>query len=195
MPANVVTGAKAIIKLDGVVAGYATGISVTEVTLNGRVDSLGFVDTREIVPIGRQVSATCNFIRIFQTSDSNGPVFEDETTTDEALVLNTSADVASTNAGRTDEVLLKRPFDLEIIDTTPQRNDADAAEDEKVIYTVKGCLPAAQSIVVDRGSLMGVQVTLDATHLIRHRTDSGEASYLAAVAEARSNADAEERDA
>ena len=35
--ANVITGAKAIVKIGGQTVGYATGISITESTLNGRV--------------------------------------------------------------------------------------------------------------------------------------------------------------
>jgi len=180
MPANVVTGAKAVVKIDGVVAGYATGISVTEVTLNGRVDSLGYVDTREIAPIGRQVSATCNFIRIFPTTADNGPQNEEALTTDESLILNTTRDLGNNNAFRTDEVLLKKPFDLQIVDTSPSGSPSNTAGVEEVIYTVVGCRPSAQSIVVDRGSLMGVQVTLDALHLVRHETEAGRTAREAA---------------
>ena len=164
--ANVITGAKAMVKIGGKTVGYATGIQVTEVLMNGRIDSLGFIDTRELALIGRQVTATVNFIRIFQTTigpNGDGP---GEGTVDEAPLLNTEQFAQSDARTRTDNAFAidkQQGFDLEIVDTQPNNG-----QDEAVIYTVKGCKPAAHSIVVDRGSLMGVQVSLDALYLIRH---------------------------
>lgn len=166
--ANVITGAKAMVKMAdsaGVMrtVGYATGIQITEVLLNGRIDSLGFVDTRELALIGRQVSATVNFIRIFQTTASDGP---GEGTTDETNALNSVNPLDATDRARTDtafEIDKQQGFDLEIVDTQPNNG-----QEETTIYTLKGCKPSAHSIVVDRGSLMGVQVSLDALYLIRH---------------------------
>jgi|13_taG_2_1085334.scaffolds.fasta_scaffold00557_13 hypothetical protein len=170
--ANVITGAKAMVKMAdsaGVMrtVGYATGIQITEVLLNGRIDSLGFIDTRELALIGRQVTATVNFIRIFQTNyadtGGDGP---GEGTVDEGVSLNTERSVTATARARTDNAFAidkQQGFDLEIVDTQP--NDG---ANERVIYTLKGCKPSAHSIVVDRGSLMGVQVSLDALYLIRN---------------------------
>ncbi len=169
--ANVITGAKAMVKMAdsaGVMrtVGYATGIQITEVLLNGRIDSLGFVDTRELALIGRQVSATVNFIRIFQTiggPNADGP---GEGTVDESNALNSVNPSDATDRDRTDTAFAidkQQGFDLEIVDTQPNNG-----QDETTIYTLKGCKPSAHSIVVDRGSLMGVQVSLDALYLIRH---------------------------
>lgn len=173
--ANVITGAKAMVKIGGETVGYATGIQITEVLLNGRIDSLGFIDTRELALIGRQVTATVNFIRIFQTTANaiagrpqlaggDGP---GEGTVDETPALNTESSEVASARDRTDNAFAidkQQGFDLEIVDTQPN-ND----EEEEVIYTLKGCKPSAHSIVVDRGSLMGVQVSLDALYLIRHK--------------------------
>lgn len=161
MGVNVITGAKAIIKIDDAVAGYATGISVSEVTFNGRVDSLGFIDTREVVPIGRNVSGTINFIRVFdhQGDGLYENISPDET--DEEAVVN-SASTDSADEVRTDEVLNRAPFKVVIYD-----NHNNRAGDEQPMYEIHGCRISSQNIVVDRGSMMGVQCTFDATHLVR----------------------------
>ena len=161
--ANVITGAKAIVKIGGETVGYATGISINESTLNGRVESLGFIDSREITPIGRAVTATCNMIRIFKTNAENGLGSGE---VDDSSMINSQQVVGGdvSLSQRTFDVLNLQPFDLEIWDNSPSPGE----EDDVKMYTVKGCVPAGQQIVVDRGSLMGVQVNLDALYLIRH---------------------------
>jgi hypothetical protein len=162
---NTISGAKALIEIDNKIAGFATGISITETTLNGRVDSLGFFDTREVTPIGRAVGATINFLRIFTPPggfDENS-VFKaiGATETDEGAIVNTPDTEGQTDSTRTDNALLRRPFTLTIYDTAPGQ-----AEDVPM-YKLHGCRIASQNIVVDRGSLMGVQCTIDAVHLER----------------------------
>ena len=161
MGVNVITGAKAIIKIDDDVAGYATGISISEVTFNGRVDSLGFIDTREVVPIGRNVSGTINFIRVF--AHQNDGLYEAIAAgeTDEEAVVN-SASANLTDEVRTDEVLNRVPFKVVVYD-----NHNNRAGEEVAMYEIHGCRVSSQNIVVDRGSMMGVQCTFDATHLVR----------------------------
>ena len=168
--ANIITGAKAIVKIDGKVCGYATGISIQESQLNGRVESLGFIDSREITPISRIVTATINFIRIFKTNSSNGLNESEEV--DEGSMITTEQVAEGQNpsaAERTDNALSSSAFDLEIYDSAaPGEADGSIQAEDKKIYTVVGCRPSSQSIVVDRGSLMGVQVSVDALYLIRH---------------------------
>jgi|5B_taG_2_1085324.scaffolds.fasta_scaffold164730_1 hypothetical protein len=183
MAVNVITGAKAVIKITPAggtekIAGYATGISISEVTFNGRVDSLGFVDTREIVPIGRNVSATVNFIRIFNTDNDNFDSLDTMNDTDEVAVVNSTTGTSATGQQRTDDVLTFPTFDLTVYDAAnslarPQTEPPPAANANDVeIYTLKGCRISSQNIVVDRGSMMGVQCTIDATHLVRHAPPS-----------------------
>lgn len=162
MGVNVITGAKAIIKIDDSVAGYATGISISEVTFNGRVDSLGFIDTREVVPIGRNVSGTINFIRVFANNSTD--LYEDVAIgeVDEEAVVNSASVADDDDNDRTDEVLNRKPFKIVIYDN--HNNEAGA---ELAMYEIHGCRVSSQNIVVDRGSMMGVQCTFDATHLIR----------------------------
>jgi len=168
--ANVITGAKAIVKINGQTCGYATGISIQESQLNGRIESLGFIDSREITPISRLVTATINFIRIFKTNENNGLVEGEEV--DEGAMITTEQLPEGQNPTaqvRTQNALSSLPFDLEIYDSAaPGEADGSIQEADKKVYTVVGCRPSSQSIVVDRGSLMGVQVTADALYLIRH---------------------------
>ena len=178
MAVNVITGAKAILKVNGRVLGYATGLQISEMTLNGRVDSLGFIDSREITPISRVVQASCAMIRIFQTNLQNGA---DASESDEAgavpnagananrdRMVNTSVrgtDVAEVDINaRTDEVFEIPPFDLEVYDSAPGTADADIK-----MYTVKECRIQSHNIMVDRSTLMGVQCVLEGTYLIRHQ--------------------------
>jgi hypothetical protein len=175
MPANVITGAKAKIRIPGKgIIGYATGISISENTLNGRIESLGYIDSREIVPISRSVTAQCSMIRIFNQYDvatADRHVYNDTAsgdgnsqTSDERDMLNTST--ASLNlSSRTTNALNVPYFDLDIFDSS---NGTTGKEGTALIYTVKNCRIASQNIVVDRASLMGVQVTLEAEYLIRH---------------------------
>lgn len=162
MPVNVVSGAKALIKIGGEVVGYATGISITETTFNGRVDSLGFIDTREITPIGRSVTAVVNMLRVFEVSDNDLFTGLGIGEVDEGAIVNTESATNNDGQIRTDNALLRGTFKLQVFDTTPG-TAADA-----IMYTVEGCRIASHNIVVDRGSLMGVQCTIEGTHLIRH---------------------------
>ena len=164
--ANVITGAKAKITIDGTVVGYATGISISENTLNGRVESLGYIDSREIVPISRNVQVMCTMIRIFNAYtgvDQNGGVLSTNDTDDNGFV-NTAQVINDPIENRTRSVLNKRKFNIEIIDSSLGSND------NNIIYTVVGCRIASQNIVVDRASLMGVQVMMDAEYLVRHQS-------------------------
>lgn len=176
MPANVITGAKAKIRIPGVgIIGYATGISIQENTLNGRVESLGYIDSREIVPISRNVTVQCSMIRIFNAyNDTANFIYtdtasgDDKTIDDRRLVNTHDQDMPTatdpTLSARTNSVLNTKYFDLEVFDSSQ-------ATDKKALYTVKNCKIASQNIVVDRASLMGVQVVLDAEYLIRYSPD------------------------
>ena len=161
--ANVITGAKAKITIDGNVVGYATGISIAENTLNGRVESLGYIDSREIVPISRNVQVMCTMIRIFDAyanSQAPGRLGFNGGETDDNGFVNSSNVNSRSIEDRTRDVLNKQYFDIEIVDSSSAGLNK--------IYTAKNCKIASQNIVVDRASLMGVQVMCDAEYLVRH---------------------------
>ena len=169
--ANVITGAKAKVKINGTTVGYATGVSIVENTINGRVESLGFIDSREITPIGRVVTATASMIRIFNVNDASVLNGDDQDQGDELVVGGprnngpTALNITDSLNARTTKVLqaAQNPFNLEIYDNISGQ----------VIYTVVNCRLASQNIAVDRASLMGVQVTMDAEFLVRHVRTTG----------------------
>jgi hypothetical protein len=151
---DLITGAKALIAINGSVAGYATGIVVQEAIINGRVETLGTVDTREIEPISRIVTGSISFMRIFNKSVDN------EFLTNE-----------NTNLVQRSNDILTQPDDFDIIIYSVGEAEADAAANP--IYTVKGCKPSSQTIAVDRNSFMGLQVTFDALYLVKNDEDNG----------------------
>ena len=60
----VFSGARAKLIIDGNEIGYASGVSASEQIALQRVDVLGQIDSKEIVPVARVVSAQANFVRI-----------------------------------------------------------------------------------------------------------------------------------
>lgn len=66
MPA--ISGARAKLLIDGAEVGYATGVNASEDITNVRVNVLGEIDSKEIVPTSRTVSVNCNFVRILNES-------------------------------------------------------------------------------------------------------------------------------
>ena len=60
----VFSGARAKLIIDGTEVGYASGVSASEQILLQRVDVLGDIDSKEIVPVGRSVSLQADFVRI-----------------------------------------------------------------------------------------------------------------------------------
>lgn len=152
---DLITGAKALIAINGKVAGYATGIVVQEAIINGRVETLGTVDTREIEPISRIVTGSISFMRIFNRSVDN----EFLTNEDSNLVQ------------RANDVLTQPDdFDIIIYNVGEEQQDNPSVQ-ATPIYTVKGCKPSSQTIAVDRNSFMGLQVTFDALYLIKNDDD------------------------
>lgn len=161
---DLITGAKALISIDGKVAGYATGIVVQEAIINGRVETLGTVDTREIEPISRIVTGSISFMRIFNRSVDN------------EFLTNEDANLVA----RSNQVLTQPDdFDIIIYSIGEEGQGIDPATGERApgapeaVYTVKGCKPSSQTIAVDRNSFMGLQVTFDALYLIKNDEDNG----------------------
>ena len=66
--AEVFSGARAKLIVDGAEIGFATGVSASEQIQLQRVDVLGNIDSQEIVPVGRVVSVQADFVRIANQS-------------------------------------------------------------------------------------------------------------------------------
>lgn len=150
---DLITGAKALISLDGKVAGYATGIVVQEAIINGRVETLGTVDTREIEPISRIVTGSISFMRIFNRSVDN------------EFLTNEDADLVT----RSNQILTQPDeFDVIIYNIGHEAAVADGEiPAPKAVYKIVGCKPSSQTVAVDRNSFMGLQVTFDALYLVK----------------------------
>ena len=161
---DLITGAKALISLDGKVAGYATGIVVQEAIINGRVETLGTVDTREIEPISRVVTGSISFMRIFNRSVDN------EFLTNEDTDLVTRSNQILTQPDVFDIIIYN--IGVDGVGRDPATGEASPRGPEAV-YKVVGCKPSSQTIAVDRNSFMGLQVTFDALYLVKLDEDNG----------------------
>ena len=64
-----IAGARARLYFNGTtLAGWCTGVRVSENMQLQRVDVLGNIDSEEIEPVGRQVTMTADFVRILSES-------------------------------------------------------------------------------------------------------------------------------
>jgi len=64
-----IAGARAKLYFNGTtLAGWCTGVRVSENTQLQRVDVLGDIDSQEIEPVGRAVTMTADFVRILDDS-------------------------------------------------------------------------------------------------------------------------------
>ena len=68
MAQPVFAGARAKLIVDGQEIGFATGVSASESITHQRVDVLGNIDSQELVPVSRVVSANADFVRITNPS-------------------------------------------------------------------------------------------------------------------------------
>lgn len=66
--AEVFSGARAKLIVNGQEIGFATGVSASENIQLQRVDVLGNIDSQEIVPVSRVVSIQADFVRITNKS-------------------------------------------------------------------------------------------------------------------------------
>lgn len=152
---NLITGAKALITgKNGAVLGYATGIVVQETIFNARVETLGTVDTRELEAISRQVTGSISFMRIFDKDVTGGLIVNAE-----GNLVQRSADILSD---------ARDDFDLTIYSIASAQTDP-VPENPSIsaVYKVMGCRVSSQTIAVDRGSFMGLNVTFDALQLVK----------------------------
>jgi len=167
----IITGARAGIAIKNaqgqyVTAGYATGVTIMESTALARLDTLGYIDTRELEPIGRAVSVSCNFVRMkFDES-----VAGSNTLLNQDVVVSADNQIAGANStpeSRTRAILDGFPeVDILVFDAGV---DGDLTGANKLMYTVKGCRPSSFTVAVDRTSMMMANVMFDGLFLITHQ--------------------------
>jgi hypothetical protein len=63
-----ISGARAELSVNGKVIGFATGVSVSENIQQVPIEVLGHLDPVEIIPVGRSVSMTADYVRILTDS-------------------------------------------------------------------------------------------------------------------------------
>lgn len=163
-----INGANAVVKKNGVVLGYATGVNVNEVYLNQRIDVLGEIDSRDIEPIGRIVQCSVSFIRMVNSLTGEAENIGDERELAGGAVakgLTPATTIGQTNKQLTKSVtdFFQSGFDLELLDSATFEGEGDAPTSR---YIVVGCRPSSQSFTVTRGSLMGINVACEALRLI-----------------------------
>lgn len=149
-----INGATAEILINDKLAGYATGVTVTEFTVLQRIDVLGQIDTKDIEPLGRMVNGTIAFMRM--TLSDNG----EEGGGVVGQGLGPTHDMNEYDPKvRTAQVLeyMDEGFDLLI---------RDSVEDNKQRYLVSGCRPSSHTFSLSRGTLMGVNITFEALYMI-----------------------------
>ena len=165
MASNLITGAKALITgKDGSVLGYATGIVVQEVVFNARVETLGTVDTREIETISRQVTGSISFMRIFDKDVTGGLVVNAQ-----GSLVQRSADILSD---------ARDDFNLKIYSISSATDGAGNVPENPVVkpvYEIIGCRVSSQTLAVDRGSFMALNVSFDALQLVKLDANEGTA--------------------
>lgn len=156
-------GANAIVKVDGEVLGYATGVTVNEVFGLQRIDVLGEIDSRDIEPLGRVVSVQISFIRMIPNPSGEGAERnKGGGAVSRKLLPSTVSGSRSVENTQTVTAFFEKGFDLVIEDTA----GFEGNDEPKPRYTIEGCRPSAQSFAISRGTLMGVNVACEALRII-----------------------------
>jgi len=130
------SGKRAKLYVDGRDIGYATGISGSENQQLTRVDVLGEIFTKEIVPGGRSVQFSAQFVRIKRGSAK-------------ALGLMASG-------GDTDTILNFPPITVVIYDRAG----------EEAIERIQGCVIEQRSWSVDQAGVFSSNVSFQAIRML-----------------------------
>ena len=139
-----ISGARAVLKLDSIEVGWATGIQGTETIEVVPIAILGKVDVQDHEIVGRTAAFSASFVRIKGlpmtqiggTGTGNFP---------------TGPDI-SIGVG---DILSTAKFTAEIFDQV----------DNKVIYVFENCLMTSRAFTVDRGGVIALNATFVSTRL------------------------------
>lgn len=145
------------------IIGYATGVSVTEVTALNRIDTLGTIDSKDIEPIGRAVSGSISLMRMTtDANDTDGSELGGGAATNR---ITPPTDEDADDIARTKALMdfMNEGFTLTIVDSADFDGDEQGAPPR---YVVEGCRPSSHSFALSRGMLMGVNVTFEALKLV-----------------------------
>jgi len=168
-----INGANALVVKDGNIMGYATGVTVNEVYAVQRIDVLGEIDSRDIEPIGRIVNVSISFIRMvnaLSTDADQGPgasPFERAGgAVAKGLIPTTNESASNRQLTKSVTDFYQSGFDLVIRDSADFADAEGTKVPAKDRYKVVGCRPTSQSFAITRGTLMGINVSLEALRLV-----------------------------
>jgi hypothetical protein len=155
-----INGANALVKKDGVILGYATGVNVAEMYALQRIDVLGEAYSRDIEPIGVVVQVAIGFIRMINKNGYDNDVGGGGVAKGLVPKVNATDNIKQSTQKVTD--FFQQGFDLEIMDSITGTGEGSPSSR----YLIQGCRPSAQSFALSRGTLMGINVTCEALRLV-----------------------------
>lgn len=137
---RIFTGAKAQVKINGGVVGFASGVNVTQEDTLTEVGILGQLDAADLAETGHKVSFTLNIFKAFSSDADGNP--------NSAAIQNTAAELGILSGSITTESLTadrnRAEITVEIVDSS----NGDA-----IIYKMVGCKCEGGSGQVDSNGL------------------------------------------
>lgn len=139
MANQVISGARAILKIGDVEIGYATGVQASEQIDYQPVEQLGEVDVVTYEPTARRITMSCSMLRILDLSQLKS-LFP------------------SSGQGTTADVLDFAEMTAEVIDKVK--------EGSPVLYKFEGVKPTSRNFTLDRGGIMMLNANFVATRML-----------------------------
>lgn len=155
-----INGANAVVKRDGQILGYATGVNVSEIYALQRIDVLGEAYSRDIEPIGVVVNVSIGFIRMVNQLGYDNDAGGGGAAKGLVPKVTQSQNIKESTKSLTD--FFQAGFDLEIQDS--QAFGVDSVPKQR--YIIQGCRPSSQAFALTRGTLMGINVMCEALRLV-----------------------------
>ena len=138
MANQVISGARAILKIDDVTIGYATGVQASEQIDYQPVEQLGEVDVVTYEPTARRITMSCSMLRI----------------------LDSQLKILFPNSGQntTADVLDFAEMTAEVID--------NIKDGTPTFYKFEGVKPTSRNFTLDRGGIMMLNANFVATRML-----------------------------
>jgi|3_EtaG_2_1085321.scaffolds.fasta_scaffold264476_1 hypothetical protein len=141
-----ISGARAILKVDSQIVGWATGIQGSETVEVVPIAILGELDIQTHEIVGRTCSITASTVRIM-----GSPMSAIQGTTGTGIATGSTNEILSDPAAFT--------YKIEVFDEV-----GDGAVG-KPIYKFENCMMTSRAFTVDRGGVMAVNVTFVSTKM------------------------------
>jgi len=138
MANQVISGARAILKIGDAEIGYATGVQASEQIDYQPIEQLGEVDVITYEPTARRITMSCSMLRILDVSQLKN-LFP-------ASGQNTTADV------------------LDFVEMTAEVINLHG--DKATLYKFEGVKPTSRNFTLDRGGIMMLNANFVATRML-----------------------------